>query len=230
MSCSAGLGSEKAMETRPGGGLLQLSGPSMWNVSQHPRSLDSYSTSGSSSPVHPSVRNRFAGCAVRIRILVWVSFEHTLSTVQQSLLISATLGVTRDDVSTFYKSPYRPNVYQQIRHVKEISTRWILKQIFCSWKSVSVGHLLIHEFQGIVTNHWVSSWPWLPQGGRFRFAKFIWLFLLLFWMIRMQWTLFFQVFCSSMDTMDKACKCKFSQISWPSLFLGGGGPNEVQTN
>ena len=41
----------------------------------------------------------------------------------------------------------------------------------------------------------------------------------------MQWTLFFQVFCSSMDTMDKACKCKFSQISWPSLFLGGGGPN-----
>ena len=84
-----------------------------------------------------------------------------------------------------------------------------------------------------MTNNWVSSWPWLPQGGRFRFAKFIWLFLLLFWMIRMQWTLFFQVFCSSMDTMDKACKCKFKQRRLAQFVLGWGrskrGPNELKS-
>ena len=67
-------------------------------------------------------------------------------------------------------------------------------------------------------------------GRKVQVCKVYMTIFLLFWMIRMQWTLFFQVFCSSMDTMDKACKCKFSQISWPSLFLGGGGPNEVQTN
>ena len=48
---------------------------------------------------------------------------------------------------------YRPNVYQQIRHVKEISTRWILWQTF----SFQVHHLLMHM-------NFKVSWPvsWFP--------------------------------------------------------------------
>ena len=152
--------------------------------------------------------------------------NHTISTVQQSPN-SATLGVKRDEIKTFYKSPHRPNVYQQIRHVKEISTRWIHEQIVCSSKYVLVSHLLICESQGIVTNLLVSSWHWLPQGGRCRCAEFWWLFVLLFWMNSMHWTIFSRSFATRWTPWTKHVRLTFDkQISWTSLFWGegGGGP------
>ena len=42
-------------------------------------------------------------------------------------MISATLGICRDEVKTFYKHPQRSNIYQQVRYVKDFSTRWELE-------------------------------------------------------------------------------------------------------
>ena len=47
---------------------------------------------------------------------------HMVDLVQFSCF-SATLGVPRDEVEIFFKSPQRTNVYQQVLRVKEISTR-----------------------------------------------------------------------------------------------------------
>ena len=37
--------------------------------------------------------------------------------------IQGTLGIHRGEVKTFYASPRRKNVFQQVRHVEGISTR-----------------------------------------------------------------------------------------------------------
>ena len=80
-----------------------------------------YSLSGSSCPVPAWGKTPWREFVVSVNLL-----KECLLNSQQ-WFISATLGICRDEVKTFYMHPLRNNIYQQTRYVRDFSTRWELE-------------------------------------------------------------------------------------------------------
>ena len=76
-----------------------------------------YSLSGSSCPVPAWGKTPWREFVVSGNLL-----KECLLNSQQ-WFISATLGICRDEVKTFYMHPLRNNIYQQTRYVRDFSTR-----------------------------------------------------------------------------------------------------------
>lgn len=64
------------------------------------------------------------------------------------ILCQGTLGIARQEVKTFYMSPRRTNVFQQVRHVEEVSTR------LCSCALSDVFDTIIKYDIGSTTTPW----------------------------------------------------------------------------